>query len=394
MKIIVAPDSFKESLGAKEVALAIEEGIKKVFPQAEVIKVPLADGGEGTVEAMVEARGGKIVKKKVTSPLGEKIDAYFGILEDEFTAIVEMAQASGLSLIPQKKRNPLFATTYGTGELIKEALDRGCQKIIVGIGGSATVDGGAGMAQALGAKLLDKEGNEVPFGGAGLEEIININMEKFDTRIADVEVVVASDVDNPLCGPQGAARVYGPQKGATPEMVEILDRNLAHFARLIKKFLRKEVADIPGAGAAGGLGAGLIAFLGAKLKPGIDLMIEASHLQEKLKGADLVISGEGRIDEQTAYGKAPMGVTERAKKKNIPVILIGGEIRGDIKVLYEKGVDALVSSIDRVSSFTEVIKNSRQALMDASERAMRLVKIGVLSYIPEVTKKSVKKKKR
>jgi len=327
---------------------------------------------------LVEARRGKIIKKKVTSPLGKKIDAYFGILEDELTAVVEMAQASGLSLVPPEKRNPLFTTTYGTGELIKEALDRGCRKIIVGIGGSATVDGGAGMAQALGAKLLDREGKEVSPGGGSLGEIINIDMKKFDARIAEVEVIVASDVDNPLCGPRGAARVYGPQKGATPEMVEILDRNLAHFARMIKKFLGKEVADVPGAGAAGGLGAGLIAFLGAKLKSGINLMIDASYLEEKLKDADLVISGEGRIDEQTAYGKAPMGVTQRAKKKDIPVILIGGEIRGDSKILYKKGVDALISSVDRVSSLSEVIKNSRQALMDASERAMRLVKIGCL----------------
>jgi len=378
MKIVVAPDSFKENLGSKEVALIIEKGIRKVFPEAEIIKVPLADGGEGTVEALVEARRGKIIKKKVTSPLGKKIDAYFGILEDELTAVVEMAQASGLSLVPPEKRNPLFTTTYGTGELIKEALDRGCRKIIVGIGGSATVDGGAGMAQALGAKLLDREGKEVSPGGGSLGEIINIDMKKFDARIAEVEVIVASDVDNPLCGPRGAARVYGPQKGATPEMVEILDRNLAHFARMIKKFLGKEVADVPGAGAAGGLGAGLIAFLGAKLKSGINLMIDASYLEEKLKDADLVISGEGRIDEQTAYGKAPMGVTQRAKKKDIPVILIGGEIRGDSKILYKKGVDALISSVDRVSSLSEVIKNSRQALMDASERAMRLVKIGCL----------------
>ncbi len=289
-----------------------------------------------------------------------------------------MAQASGLSLVPPRERNPLFTTSYGTGELIKEALDRGCRKIIVGIGGSATVDGGAGMAQALGVKLLDKRGNEVSFGEGSLEKIVDINMEKFDARIDDIEVIIASDVDNPLCGPEGAAKVYGPQKGATPEMVEILDGNLAHFARMIKKFLGKEVADTPGAGAAGGLGAGLIAFLGAKLEPGIDLMIDASNLEEKLKGADLLISGEGRIDEQTAYGKTPMGITERAKKENIPVILIGGEIRIGSNVLYEKGVDALISSVDRVSSLSEVMKNSRQALMDASERAMRLVKIGCL----------------
>lgn len=378
MKIIIAPDSFKESMGAKEVALIIEKGVKRVFPEAEIIKMPMADGGEGTVESLVEVRRGKIIRKKVTSPLGKKIYAYFGILEDEITAVVEMAQASGLSLVPPRERNPLSTTSYGTGELIKEALDRGCRKIIVGIGGSATVDGGAGMAQALGAKLLDKRGNEISFGGGSLEKIVDINMEKFDARIADIEVIVASDVDNPLCGSEGAAKVYGPQKGATPEMVDILDRNLAHFARMIKKFLGKEVADTPGAGAAGGLGAGLIAFLGAKLEPGIDRMIDASNLEEKLKGADLVISGEGRIDQQTAYGKTPMGVAERAKKENIPVILIGGEIRIGGKILYEKGVDALISSVDRVSSLSEVMKNSRRALMNASERAMRLVKIGCL----------------
>ncbi|GAH47442.1 unnamed protein product, partial [marine sediment metagenome] len=211
MKIIIAPDSFKESMGAKEVALIIEKGVKRVFPEAEIIKVPMADGGEGTVESLVEARRGKIIRKKVTSPLGKKIYAYFGILEDEITAVVEMAQASGLSLVPPRERNPLSTTSYGTGELIKEALDRGCRKIIVGIGGSATIDGGAGMAQALGVKLLDKRGNEVSFGGGSLEKIIDINMEKFDARIADIEVIVASDVDNPLCGPEGAARVYGPQ---------------------------------------------------------------------------------------------------------------------------------------------------------------------------------------
>lgn len=378
MKIVVAPDSFKESLKAKEVALAIEEGIRKVFPKAQVVKVPLADGGEGMVEVLVEARKGKIIKKRVTSPLGRKIDAHFGILENGLTAVVEMAQASGLWLVPEEERNPLITTTYGTGELIKEALDRGCRKIIVGIGGSATVDGGAGMAQALGARLLDKERSEVSFGGGSLAKIVYVDMEKFDRRVTGVEVLVASDVNNPLCGPRGAARVYGPQKGATPDMVEILDKNLAHFARMIEKYLGREVADIPGAGAAGGLGAGLIAFLEAELKSGVELIMDLSDLEEKFKGADLVISGEGRIDEQTAYGKVPIGVTERAKKKNIPVILLGGEVRGNTRVLYEKGVDALISSVDRVSSLPEILKNARQTLIDASEGAMRLVKIGCL----------------
>ena len=377
MKIVVAPDSFKESLRAKEVAEIIEEGIKRVFPQAEVIKIPLADGGEGTIEAILEARGGKVISQEVTSPLGERIKAHFGILDDGFTGIVEMAQASGLSLVPQSQRNPLLTTTYGTGELIKAALDRGCKRIIVGIGGSATVDGGAGMVQALGAKLLNGKGKQISFGGGSLGEIVSIDMSSFDSRVKNTEVLVASDVDNPLCGPKGAARVYGPQKGATPEMVKTLEKNLAHFAMMIKKYLNKEVKNIPGAGAAGGLGAGLIAFLGAELRPGIKLMIEASRLEERIKGADLVISGEGRIDEQTVYGKTPVGVAEMAKKEKIPVVIIGGEIRGDVEALYERGVDAVVSCIDRILPRAEAMKEAKETLRQATERAMRLIKIGM-----------------
>ena len=377
MKIVVAPDSFKESLRAKEVAEIIEEGIKRVFPQAEVIKIPLADGGEGTIEAILEARGGKVISQEVASPLGERIKAHFGILDDGFTGIVEMAQASGLSLVPQSQRNPLLTTTYGTGELIKAALDRGCKRIIVGIGGSATVDGGAGMVQALGAKLLNGKGKQISFGGGSLGEIVSIDMSSLDSRVKNTEVLVASDVDNPLCGPKGAARVYGPQKGATPEMVKTLEKNLAHFAMMIKKYLNKEVKNIPGAGAAGGLGAGLIAFLGAELRPGIKLMIEASRLEERIKGADLVISGEGRIDEQTVYGKTPVGVAEMAKKEKIPVVIIGGEIRGDVEALYERGVDAVVSCIDRILPRAEAMKEAKETLRQATERAMRLIKIGM-----------------
>jgi len=377
MKIVVAPDSFKESLRAKEVAEIIEEGIKRVFPQVEVIKVPLADGGEGTIEAILEARGGKVISQEVASPLGERIKAHFGILDDGFTGIVEMAQASGLSLVPHPQRNPLLTTTYGTGELIKAALDRGCKRIIVGIGGSATVDGGAGMVQALGAKLLNGKGKQISFGGGSLGEIVSIDMSSLDTRVKNTEALVASDVDNPLCGPKGAARVYGPQKGATPEMVKTLEKNLAHFAMMIKKYLNKEVKNIPGAGAAGGLGAGSIAFLGAELRPGIKLMIEASRLEERIKGADLVISGEGRIDEQTVYGKTPVGVAEMAKKEKIPVIIIGGEIRGDVEALYERGVDAVVSCIDRILPRAEAMKEAKKTLRQATERAMRLIKIGM-----------------
>jgi len=375
MKILVAPDSFKGTLKAKEVAEIIEKGIRKVFPEAKVIKVPLADGGEGTVEALVESAGGKTFTKEVASPLGEKVKASFAVLSEGSTAIIEMAQASGFSLVTPEKRNPLWTTTFGTGELIKSALDEGCKKIIIGIGGSATVDGGAGMAQALGAQILDKEGKEIGFGGGNLGKTARINMEHFDFRAKNVKVIVASDVDNPLCGERGAAKVYGPQKGANKEMVEILEENLVHFARIVKKFLNKDVKDIPGAGAAGGLGAGLVAFMNAEIKPGIEIIIQASHLEEKMKGVDLVISGEGRIDEQTLYGKVPVGVLKIAKKRNIPLILIGGEVR-EKRLLYKEGISAIISCVDRIISLEEALKGARVNLMNASEQAMRFIELG------------------
>ena len=375
MRILVAPDSFKGTLKAKEVAEVIEKGIRKVFPEAKVIKVPLADGGEGTVEALVGAVGGRILTREVTSPLGEKIEASFGILSEGATAVIEMAQASGLSLVPPRKRNPLITTTFGTGELIKAALDEGCKKIIIGIGGSATIDGGVGMAQALGAQFLDREGKEIGFGGGSLGEIVSINMEHFDPRVKKVKVVVASDVNNPLCGEKGAAKVYGPQKGADEKMVKILEDNMAHFAQMIKKFLGKDVRDIPGAGAAGGLGAGLIAFMDAEIKSGAEIIMEASHLEEKMKGVDLVISGEGRIDEQTLYGKVPLRVLKIAKKRNIPLVLIGGEVK-EKGILYKEGVSAIVSCVDQILSLDKALKNARTNLMNASEQTMRLIKLG------------------
>lgn len=377
MKVLVAPDSFKGTLKAKEVAEIIEKGIRKVFSEAKVTKVPLADGGEGTVEALVESAGGKTFTKEVTSPLGERVKASFGVLSEGSTAIIEMAQASGFSLVPPEKRNPLWTTTFGTGELIKSALDKGCKKIIIGIGGSATVDGGAGMAQALGAKILDKEGREIGFGGGNLGKTVRINMEHFDFRAKNTKVIVASDVENPLCGERGAAKVYGPQKGANKEMVKILEKNLVHFARIVKKFLNKDVRDIPGAGAAGGLGAGLIAFMNAEIKPGIDIIIQASHLEEKMRGVDLVISGEGRIDKQTLYGKVPIGVLKIAKKRNIPLILIGGEVK-ERKLLYKEGVSAIISCVDHITSLKEALNGAQVNLMDASEQAMRFIKLGCL----------------
>ncbi len=341
-KIVIAPDSFKGSLTAPQICDALEEGIREVIPQAMIIKAPMADGGEGTVLCLVNATGGKILKKKVVGPLGERVEATYGILGDGKTAVIEMASASGLPLVPEDKRNPMLTTTYGTGELIKAALDHGCRKIIIGIGGSATNDGGVGMAQALGVKFLDKEGKEIGFGGGELKKIVKIDMGHLDKRIKDTEILVASDVKNPLCGPNGASYVYGPQKGATPDMVEELDQGLSHLAEIIKRDLGKDVRDIPGAGAAGGLGAGLMAFLNAKLRPGIELVMEAIGFHEKVAGSTLVITGEGKMDRQTIYGKVPVGVAKVAKRFGIPVLAICAVLDEGPEFFKPYGIDFIL----------------------------------------------------
>ncbi len=375
MKIVIAPDSFKGNLTALEVANAIKEGIKRVLPEAEIDEVPMADGGEGTVQALVDATGGQIITEEVCDPLGNQIQADFGILGDGKTAVIEMAAASGLPLVPDDKRNPMLTTTYGTGELIRAALGRGCRKLIIGIGGSATVDGGAGMAQALRARLLDKDGNEIPRCGGGLEHLDRIDVSQLDPRIAEATTVVACDVDNPLVGPRGGPEVYGPQKGATPEMVEKLDKYLDRYADIIKRDLGADVKEEPGAGAAGGLGAGLMAFLNAELKSGIDIVIDASGLERHLKDADLVITGEGMIDSQTIYGKTPIGVARAAKKFGIPVIGIGGGISDDASVVYENGIDALMSIVSYPMPLEMAIERAHDLLADAAERAIRLTQI-------------------
>ncbi len=379
MKIVIAPDSFKGSLTALEVAHAIKAGIERVIPEAEVDEVPMADGGEGTVQALVDATGGEIITQEVCDPLGNSIHANFGVLGDGNTGVIEMAAASGLPLVPEDKRNPMLTTTFGTGELIRAALDRGCRKLIVGIGGSATVDGGAGMAQALGARLLGKEGHEVPRGGGGLEHLDRIDVSQLDARIAETATVVACDVDNPLVGPRGGPEVYGPQKGATPEMVKKLDRYLDRYADIIKRDLDIGVKEEPGAGAAGGLGAGLMAFLNAELRSGIDIVIEASKLEEHLRDADLVITGEGKIDGQTIYGKTPIGVARTAKKYGIPVIGIGGGISDDASVVYDNGIDALMSIVSYPMSLESAMKQAYDLVANAAERAMRLLMLGRVS---------------
>ncbi|NVC64436.1 glycerate kinase [Vibrio sp. 05-20-BW147] len=347
MKIIIAPDSYKESLTAMDVAIAIEKGFKQVLPDAHYVKLPMADGGEGTVQSMVDATGGTIIEHTVTGPLGQNVDGFFGLLGEGKTAVIEMAAASGLHLVSPELRNPLITTTLGTGELIKAALDHGVEHIIVGIGGSATNDGGIGMAQALGIKLLDAHGNALGHGGGELAKLATIDCSQLDSRLAQVRLEVACDVDNPLCGTKGASAVFGPQKGATPEMVTILDENLAHYATVIKQQLGVDVRDMAGAGAAGGMGAALLGLLNAELRPGIEIVMDAVRLDEIVADADLVITGEGRIDSQTIHGKTPIGVARTAKKHGLPVIGIAGCLSADCGVVHEHGLDAVFAVVNR-----------------------------------------------
>ncbi|MDO5517778.1 MAG: glycerate kinase [Clostridium sp.] len=375
LTILLAPDSFKESMTAKEACQAMEEGIKKADPSIKCIHVPMADGGEGTMQSLVDATGGKVYTAEVVGPLGEKINAQYGILGDGEIGILEMASASGIELVPSEKRNPLIATTYGTGELIKACLDKGVKKLLIGIGGSATNDGGAGAVQALGAKLLDKEGKEIGYGGGELSKLNSIDLSDFDCRLKDVVVEVACDVSNPLCGEKGASHVFGPQKGASSEVVEILDNNLRNYAEIIKKELDKDVLDIPGAGAAGGLGAGLMAFLDGNLKRGIEMVIEYSNLEEKVKDADMVWTGEGSIDFQTQYGKTPLGVATVAKKYNKPVIALAGKVGEGVEVLYEKGIDSIFGIMKGITSVEEALANGKENVCKTSESIIRLMNI-------------------
>lgn len=377
MKFIVAPDSFKGSISAINTAQAIENGIKKVFSDANVVKLPIADGGEGTVEAMVMSTKGKMIYKDVTGPLGNSVKGYYGILGDKKTAVVEMAAASGITLVSQKELDPLITTTYGTGELIKAALDEGVEKIIIGIGGSATNDGGVGMIQALGGKFLNAEGHELPFGGDALASLANIDLSQIDPRLSKVELLVACDVDNPLCGEKGATAVYGPQKGATPDMVTILDAALAHYANIAAKVTgRDKVSTTAGAGAGGGIGAGLLFFTNAILKPGIDIVLDVIKFKQHVKDANLVITGEGRTDFQTAFGKAPVGVANLAKNYNVQTICIAGCLGDGYEEVYNAGIGALMSIVPKAMTLEECMANGEGLLTDATERACRLLLLG------------------
>ncbi len=390
MKIVLAPDSFKGNLTSLQVASTLEKGIKRVIPNANCIKVPMADGGEGTVQSLVDATGGKFVRRKVKGPAGKPVSARYGILSGGKTAVIEMAEASGLPDVEgTKDKNPMKTTTYGTGQLMMDAINKGVNHIILGLGGSATIDGGAGMAQALGIRFLDKKGNEIKELGAGgmLNKIASIDMSGMDSRMKKAKVTVASDVENPLCGKKGAAHVFGPQKGATPAMVTKLDANLKHFAGIIKKDLRKDVMKLKGAGAAGGLGAGLVAFTGAKLKSGVDIVVEATELAKHLKGADLCITGEGRVDFQTAFGKTPSGVAKAARKQGVQTIAIGGGITDDARGVFEHGIEGLASACARDMTLEEAMANSKEHLANAAERVIRMVLIGKKLSKPKRSRK-------
>lgn len=376
MKFVIAPDSFKESLSAWEACQAIGRGLGRVFPEAELVYVPMADGGEGTVQSLVDATSGRIVRTTVTGPLGTPVEGFYGVLGDGKSAVIEMAAASGLALVPPTQRNPLVTTTRGMGELILSALNEGVETIILGLGGSATNDGGAGMAQALGVRLLAEDGTEIGDGGGEVGRIAHIDLSGVDPRLAKVKFVAACDVDNPLIGERGASAVFGPQKGATPEMVKQLDANLAHYAAKMREDVGCDVAFMPGAGAAGGLGAGVVAFLQAELKRGVDIVIDATGLADHAVDADVVITGEGKIDGQTIYGKTPIGVAKTAKLHGVPVIGIAGTLAAGHEVVHEHGIDMVFTIVPGVTTLEVALGQAADNMERTAYNIGMVLKLG------------------
>ena len=372
MKIIIAPQSFKGSLKAHEAAEAMSRGIKVYDNNIETVLLPMADGGAGTVRALVQATDGKLISTKVHGPLGDMVTAAWGILGDGQSAVIEVAAASGLELVPGDKLDPMSASTYGTGELILAALESGCKKIIIGLGDSATVDGGAGLAQALGIKLLDENNQPIPRSGAGLARLKHIDITGRHPLVNQCQIICACDVTNPLYGPDGAAFVYGPQKGATPDMVKQLDAALRNFSAVINQDLGLDIANIPGAGAAGGLGAGLVALLGAALQSGVDLICDSIGFEKYLADSSLVITGEGRIDYQTAFGKTTVGIARRAKAAGKPVIAICGELGEGYREVYKYGIDTVISILPRCMNRDEAMQQAEKLVQDTTERVIRL----------------------
>ena len=376
MKVVIAPQSFKGSISALDAAKAMEEGVRRVVSDAETVLVPVADGGDGTLETLVEATDGEIRSATVTGPIGKPVMAEWGALGDGETAMIEMARTSGLALLTLDERDPLRATTFGLGEVIREALDAGFRSFIVGIGGSATNDAGAGMAQALGARLLNEEGTDLPPGGAALADLCRIDTSGLDGRATEAQFSVACDVSNPLTGPEGASAVYGPQKGATPELVEQLDAALRNFARVVERDIGTSINDVPGSGAAGGLGGGMMAFLDGSLRAGVDIVLDQVELDDKLEGADLVITGEGQLDFQTVYSKAPIGVTWRARERDIPVVAVSGSLGQGFEDVHAEGIHAVASIVCAPMSLEEASTRGGELIADAVAEAMRFMQVG------------------
>lgn len=378
MKFVIAPDSFKGSLTSKQVANLIKQGVQRVFPNASYVLIPMADGGEGTVESLVDATDGHLVYTRVLNPFHQTIDAYYGILGNGKTAIIEMSQASGFQYIRNHPKNPMITTTFGTGELIEDALDHGVEEIIIGLGGSATVDGGAGMAQALGAHLLDQNNHEIPFGGGNLNLLSKVDISAIDSRLSATKIMVACDVLNPLTGSTGAAKMFGPQKGANADQVNQLENNLIHYSDVIEHDLKVKIANVPGSGAAGGLGAGLLAFTNATFYRGVDLVLKYSQFSEKVQNADFVFTGEGKIDSQTQLGKTPFGVAQEAKEvvPGVPVIALAGNLgEGIEQLLHERVIDAVYATPCGVKSLKQAIEDSPDDIMLTSENVARLIKM-------------------
>ena len=376
MKIVIAPQAFKGSISALDAATAASKGIKRVFPLAEIVSVPVADGGDGTLETLIEGSGGNIHEIEVMGPLGERRPAEWGAMGDGVTAVIEMARTSGLALLAEEERNPLITTTYGLGEAMRQAMDAGYRRFIIGIGGSATNDAGAGMAQALGVRLLDSSGNDLDFGGASLARLSRIEMAGLHSKVEECEFLVACDVNNPLTGPTGASAIYGPQKGATQEMIAELDAALSHFAEVVKRDIGAEIGDVPGSGAAGGLGGGLIAFVGGQLRAGVDIVLDTVGLDDYLTGCDLVITGEGSMDHSTIYNKAPVGVAGRAKKLGIPVVGISGSLGAGFQDVHEYGIDALTAITAGPMSLDEASERAAELITNTTEQVMRLIGVG------------------
>ncbi len=376
MKVVIAPQVFKGGLSGMEAARAIQRGVLKVYPDAENLLLPVADGGDGTLEALVGSSG-SCFEAQVTGPLGEPVRAQWGVMPNGKTAVIEMARASGLALVPPERRDPRITTSYGAGELIREALDKGCREIIIGVGGSATNDAGAGIAQALGARLTYADGKQLRFGGAALSDLSRIELGSMDKRLRECRIRVAADVNNPLCGPLGAAAVYGPQKGATAEMVGLLDSALGRFAEIVERDLGVDLMHMPGAGAAGGAGGELVALLGARLESGATLVCDALHLEEHLRGADLVIVGEGRMDAQTVYNKAPIVVAQRAEKLGVPVIAVAGSLGEGHQAVLEHGVNDVESAAPPDLPLDEALRRADELVGEAAERVVRRYRKGL-----------------